>query len=346
MRVLRASDPSTSSRIGSAEHWASAPDGWPAVGSISPAQLAIMGLQGYSFLFAGSNDYYERFGEFDASPTVDQWEALLAARQAKIDRHCNFVSLFVPAKATCMADLYPALLPRAETAAHQGLRQRFADNPRMLFGKRLLELSAPGLRDSMHPWHYADTHWTQRGAAESFSEVLQAFGLPPLQIIRTALTEPDLTIGDLARRWPGRTLLEHTGYRLGLDAPEPTLSFDAASGIPVSALTGWRVVWSNPEACVDASLAIVGNSFCLTGWRNDGMVWWAARTFRTVTMIWSAAMPTDLLESLRPDYVLFQHVERFLGEVPEDRFTVEETDARFSAANTSGNAVDKRVLLG
>lgn len=345
MRMRREPETTRSLRFGSSEHWASAPYGWPEVGSISPAQLAIMGLHGYAFLFSGSNDYYERFGEFDASATVDRWEEVLARRQANLGQHCNFVSLFVPSKATCMSDLYPILLPHNETRSSHGMRQRLAGNPAFLFGERLRELSSSILRDSMHPWHYADTHWTQRGAVETFNEVLQAFGLEPLSFSRTEVGSPEPISGDLARLWPGLALLEHTSYRLGMDAPEPTLVFDIASGSSVSSLTGWRVVWSNPDAKVDASLAIVGNSFCSTGRRNDGIAWWAARTFRTVTMIWSPAIPTDLVPALRPDYVLFQHVERFLGEVPQDRFTVEETDSRFLTANASGSGVNKRVFL-
>lgn len=86
------------------------------------------------------------------------------------------------------------------------------------------------------------------------------------------------------------------------------------------------MVWGNPDANCSAHLAVVGNSFSGPGSKPEHLVWWFSRRFQRVTFIHSAGIPSDMVETVRPDVIAFQGLERFLYEVPSDSFTMDQMD--------------------
>jgi len=324
-------------RFGTDHHFATAPNGWPGVGVVSPCRTGIMGREGYAMLFGGSNGYFDQYARQDAQAVATGWAELTTRRHETLGRSCPMVTLFVPNKATCMPDCYPTLLPTTATPIFMKLGALLAPDPSVLFSNCLTEMSRPEQRREQSPWRFADTRWTDHGAAQTCNEILEAFGLPTIEIHRTQIAARRL-VADLGDRWPGLPIQEFTTVSAHADLPTPTLTFDPGSPLSVTSVTGYRVGWENPDAPIDATLLVVGNSFCATGVEPEQLTWWLARVFRSVSFIWSPAIPTDALKRFKPDYLLFQTVERFLPSIPQDTLTVDQSDRRFVTANSPTTA--------
>lgn len=313
-------------------HFVEAPKGLPRVGEISADRVAIMGRGGHAFLFAGSSGYYGLYGTRDQSEMAEQWLELFQNRQRACRDSCQIVSMVIPNKATCMRDLYPALLPNPETPIFRRLRDLASGDPALLFNRSLLEHSKPESRKRAQPWRYIDTHWTSAAAATAFNELLIAFGLPEVAH-RVVPVEPQLWPADLSSRWSDHPLWETMVAHATCDLPPPACVFDLAQETPGPSVTGRRVVWDNHEAPCEGTLLIVGNSFCYAGTAPEHLTWWAARYFRSVTFLHTADLPVDALSLIRPDFVLFQTVERFLPHLPSDRISVGELEMQYRKSN-------------
>lgn len=313
-------------------HHVTAPNGWPRIGEISPDRTVIMGRQGFVFLFSGTNNYYEMFGTPRDVPAADAWAELTAQRHRAAGRTSVMRSLFLPNKASCLPDLYPALLPNPEIPLFSQMKSLMRGDRSVLFGNRLAELAAVDHRSAAHPWRFADSHWSPRGAHETFNEVVSSFGLARLPV-RWVAQDSQYVSADLENRWPGRPLREFRDVMPTGDWATPTLAFDSGGGRELTAITGRRLVWENPTPLVDASVLLIGNSFCFLGTDPGQLTWWAARMFRTTTFLHSNAVPADAIAAIRPDFVLFQTVERFVHRVPTDALSLGDLDRTFQLAN-------------
>jgi hypothetical protein len=300
--------------------------GFPPVGTVSSDRVAIFGRQQYAFLFGGSTGYFAMYGRSGDDRVAQGWAELLDRRHRAFAPHGAAVSVVLPNKTTCLADLYPIALPCSELGYSVELRRNLSDRSDVLFCDSLRRLSLPEHRDTHVPWRFIDTHWTPRGARATFEEILAAFGLtvPPANLVEV---EPTYRYGDLSTRWPATPVFEVISTRYEVDLPEPALEFDLLpSGVIPTAVTGRRMVWTNPDAPVDAHLAIIGNSYCGPGTDQDQLSWWFSRTMRKVTFVHTGSIPSDLMQSVKPDLLLFQQVERFLPTFPDDNLCLAEIE--------------------
>lgn len=312
------------------------PELWPQVGRISSDKVATIGLNNFAFLFQGSNQYYDAYAAQRTHERAAQWAELTDARHSQFAASgTQFLSVFVPNKATSLNELYPFLLHTRETPHWTTLKQILRNNSGVLYFDEP-EAEFSGRRwTSTTFWQRVGSHWTTVGCLAAVNRILLRLGLDELD---PPIVEADIEFwGDLSSRWSSTQIRErvHLAIPDGVPLPglpEPNVSFD--SGVvqaKVPGVVGRRVTWQNPEARYPARISIIGNSFSGPGERPEHIAWWMSRLFKHVTFIHSNDIPSDLMELERPDVVIFQGLERFFNIVPNDKRSIADLDRAYAS---------------
>jgi hypothetical protein len=284
------------------------------------------------FLYGGTNDHfasYSRVREQGSNANGQGWANLTAQRHARLSTSVQMLSLFVPNAATCLSDLYPLPLDRVPTPGWEEMRRLLQDDAGAMFCDDLFEASLPANRFESSPWQLTDSHWSDYGSLLVANSILQRLAVDPLEF-RWIECEPQFIAGDLGSRF-GDTVGMQVVRQIGCDLPTPRCVFDSGDGSLDGASMGRRVEWECQEARIDASMLVVGNSFSGTGLSRNHLVYWFSRLFRRTVFLHAASIPTDVVDSYRPDIVLFQGLERFMRLVPVDDYTAEQCEAVYEA---------------
>jgi hypothetical protein len=301
-------------------------------GDISLDRIATVGADQMLFLYGGTNDHfasYSRVREQGSNANGQGWANLTAQRHARLSTSVQMLSLFVPNAATCLSDLYPLPLDRVPTPGWEEMRRLLQDDAGAMFCDDLFEASLPANRFESSPWQLTDSHWSDYGSLLVANSILQRLAVDPLEF-RWIECEPQFIAGDLGSRF-GDTVGMQVVRQIGCDLPTPRCVFDSGDGSLDGASMGRRVEWECQEARIDASMLVVGNSFSGTGLSRNHLVYWFSRLFRRTVFLHAASIPTDVVDSYRPDIVLFQGLERFMRLVPVDDYTAEQCEAVYEA---------------
>jgi len=173
----------------------------------------------------------------------------------------------------------------------------------------------PGQDD---PWLRHDSHLSASGALALIRALLPRLSVDPSVLSDVVLGRHTLINGDLGRRF------------FGIDLWDPQLEPDDVAAWPSREIAphvvedppggrhiGSRLHWRNNEALIDASILVFGNSFFGSGQSAGKLSWWFARLFKDFEFVWDPAFDVDHLRRRKPDLVVGQTIERFLGRVPE-----------------------------
>ena len=309
------------------------PESWPPLAAVSEDRVAVMGHDCRAFLYQGSNDYLQNYFDEAQRSLGNEWLNLLTKRQKYFNSpNVKNICLFVPNKATSISHLYPYPIPDGGTVIWRRLREL-----RTLDSQVLLAFDDPSLARTEREllWARVDSHWSTTGCLYAVNEVLQALGLETFTIEINANLQ--VVAGDLSERWHGYYIQEERcdGSVSALENISPKLAFDNGKAKPGMGVQGRRVEWVFPEAKYDLRLCVVGNSFSGPGLTKGEMVWWFARLFSSVTFIHSGGIPTDLVEKVKPDLLVFQGLERFLKVVPLDNFQLQTLDELYKGSPVS-----------
>jgi hypothetical protein len=107
---------------------------------------------------------------------------------------------------------------------------------------------------------------------------------------------------------PPRALSRFGAEPLLVEATEP----------PGGGHVGRREHWRAEGAPSARSLLVFGNSVCGSAGAGQNLLsGWLARWFAEYRFHWQPEVDWALVEALRPDILLCQTVERFMGRVPE-----------------------------
>lgn len=297
------------------------------IGDISSDRVATVGADQRLFLFEGSNDHYRAYAkanEFISIENGRKWADLTAQRQAKSSESLQVLSLFVPNPASCMPDLYPMPLGTCPTPAWSEMRRLLSVDNGVLFCQELFDASTPENREVEFPWSPSDSHWSEFGALLVANSILRRLTVSPIDAHRISV-DPVFFAGDLGHRF-GEGVGVFATESLEFDLPTPSCVYDSGHGSLAGASMGRRVEWSCPDAPMPLSLVVVGNSFAGTGLNRLHLVYWLSRVFQRTVFLHGSSIPTDVVDAYRPDILLFQGLERFLGVVPFDGFTAEECE--------------------
>jgi len=291
------------------------------VGTRSGDGAALLGRDGQIFLVGGRNRLLEEYARTDDDPRpralAAAWVALMARRRARLEAAgARYAQVILPETLTLLPHLFPHPV-RTPGAILRGIEAGLRHEPGAAACCVSARHALGNVRDPAETVLKTDSHLSPYGTWTAFRAILEHLGLP-------AGPEPDFgtrraASGDLALRFFGVPILD---LRRETDPAAPGFAFGRAELTfhrpAPGGHVGFSQSWRNPDAPIDASLLVLGNSYCGPADVHQGrMSWWFARWFRSYHFVWHAHVPAGLVERLGPDIVVCQTVERFLIEVPE-----------------------------
>jgi alginate O-acetyltransferase complex protein AlgJ len=295
-----------------------------------PDDLIHCGIEGWLFLVGGSNNVLRYYTEPEAfsDRLVSSWLDLLRARRKRCAGiGATYTHLIAPEKLTIYHEFFagelsfirdcPALrLPRA--AKEAGLGDAIVD-PVPFFNQQ---------KDSFQLYWKTDTHWSFHGCFCAYQMLCHHLGARPnSDIVRGRLRSGDIVL-DLGAKLdpPPRErfrLIEFIKHARRI-ATNPMVNFKERyhRENDIGLHVGSNVVFvNNHRDAVDKSVVLFGDSFA--EYRSHLLTGMLAETFREVHFVWSISLDWSYIERVKPDIVVTEAAERFMGQVPNDRFDLD-----------------------
>lgn len=300
---------------------------WFPVGLRSADGQVVLGHDGHLFLLAGSNGEAARLGEDPAQRArlVEAWLALLEARRARCAAAgLRFLQLVVPEKAALVPDLLPDPARGGPSPFLLAFEEAVAARPQLaactVSGLAALRAAARARQE--HPAcmvRRLDSHPSPAGMHALARAVLERLGATPPDL-GPRFVRPRLGDGDLRVHFLPEPCFEEVPH-----APDRALARFGAEPAVVEAEVpehgghiGRRELARAAGAPSPARMLAFGNSVCGTvAARQNLLSGWLARWFAEYRFHWQPALDWAVVEACRPDIVLCQTVERFMGRVPE-----------------------------
>ncbi len=282
---------------------------WPTLGLVSTDETAIVGKDGWLFLYQGSNRYFSGyFSSPEDSRMADIWSAYIDnARKILHEMNVKFYFSLVPNKASVLPDLYPFELPRAITGRAARVLARLDPTEQDGFESIRANINRHAI------FRRNDTHLTEFGNLLLAHSMLRGVGLElPWHHYDFAVVRCVHHDGDLGHRFrPAATEVLRR-----LQHPLQTAAVTRRDGaIRRGAHLGSGYEASNPQAPAALRLLIFGNSFVehLPSW---GSAMQLCASVKTVRFVWWPGIDFAEVKAWAPDAVVFQTCERFLNRDP------------------------------
>lgn len=288
------------------------------VGTQSPDGSAVVGLRGHLFLTGGSNSLLSQYqAPVDGTliSQVDRWVDLFAQRREQCEvRGISYLQTVLPEKLTVLRADAPLQID-GPSPLFRELESRLRGKHFYVSGLKPFELWS----SEDDPYLTTDTHLSATGAQRVFANLAARIDpqlVPVIHAIR--MDEIRYAAGDLTERF-GLPILSRivepseaqvSAYGEGLTMVEKHFP-------PTNGSIGRRFRWVNDTAPSAHKVLVFGNSFFSIGDFAGQLSWWGKHLFREFHFHWGPDVDWDLVDELRPDIVLGQTVERFLGRVPE-----------------------------
>lgn len=279
---------------------------WAKPGTISPDEVAIVGQGGFLFLLNGSNSYYEAYDQCldDAAYQSSAWISYASTLADCCERiGSKFILTIVPNKATLLNDYYP--LP---------LKYGITPRLRNIVGEGAAHIHVPidhMKGRSPDTWFRRnDTHFTYFGNINYVNSILEKLDIDASLEINNNLHDID-HIGDLGIKFPDQM---RERVRFPIEDISLGEKIDIVDGAGMH--TGVTYENYNADAMTEKSVIMFGNSFSerIPSW---GMSPYLTRIFKRYFFHWGGEVDMNLVENLRPDYVILQTCERFLSSIPK-----------------------------
>ncbi|MBV1780723.1 hypothetical protein KRR55_16530 [Paeniglutamicibacter sp. ABSL32-1] len=292
------------------------------IGLRSRDNAAQLGHDGHIFLTEGSNNLLARYKEPEdleeqkqLAQETQAWVNLIRERNEKITGNgMGFVQIVIPEKLTAMKELAPVHIA-GPTPLFAKLEEALVSEQYWISGLGIFE----NWEGPIPPWQRNDSHNSAAGSL-AITRALIA-GLPGCVtdvLDDVPLVNRSYRDGDLAERFFGLPLWDEH-----LD-PEPEFLAESGKGIdnvtaynPAKGHLGTHMVWRNSKAPIQKSVVVFGNSFFGQSANSPAKLgWWFARLFAEYHLVWKPEIDYDYIDTAKPDYVIAQTIERFLGRFP------------------------------
>ncbi|WDF32267.1 hypothetical protein PTW37_10310 [Arthrobacter agilis] len=291
--------------------------GFP-VGLRSGDDLAQIGRDGHLFLTGGTNALRDQYKEpHDESEVLAmevrarKWEAALAdSGLALAEMGIPFLTTIIPEKLTALRKLAPLPID-GPTPLYRRLLELLRETPYHLDVLPLFET----WECHIEAWQKNDTHCSPAGSLAITRAILDRLpGIDRGLVDDVALSDLEYRNGDLAGKFFDIPLWDRQ-YRPAPDALGPSRIENVYSYSPGN-FVGSHNIWENSLAPNNKKVVVFGNSFFSGVESPTRLGWWFSRLFREYHMKWDNAVDLDYVRDVRPDYVIFQTIERFLVRPP------------------------------
>lgn len=279
------------------------------VGEISEDRSAVVGLDGWCFIYEGSNNYRGSYQNMSLAPLGDQWARLIEERQRICDAlGARFVQLIIPNKATLM----PVNFPEPLEAGITKVLERLLDAaPKANLLCPVEQMRQPSLREVI--FRRNDSHLTVAGNALLAELVLEAVGVAPISSSCIEVLKVNHT-GDLGGKFslPISESIFAPRFDTGLLDEQKIEKIDETI---VEGFNGNQQTFSSLGTPIKKTILVIGNSFFerTPGW---GMSPIFAAIFDRFSFYWSSDFKIELIHAYKPDIVIAQTCERFLTKLP------------------------------
>lgn len=281
----------------------------PRVGTMSADGVAVIGYDGYLFLYSGSNVLIDQYKKRDPE-RENKWLRLFGNNIAYFEnRSTAFLQVIIPEKQTMVPGCFPVAI-ETPTHTYKVIRE-YLNSP----AASKFSIDAYDILDKKSKrkqvFKKADTHMAYHGVESIICAIFTKLGYePPVLPIKFYRIWKE---GDLGQKFLTTVLAED------LEVPDedswafakikPKLIFDNKLE---DKHVGIKRIYTNDKAVVDKYVMVFGSSS--TGGGDDPLhlLWWLSRYFSKVYFIWQINIEFDLIEQEKPDIVLFQTIERFL----------------------------------
>lgn len=295
-----------------------------------------VGRDGWLFLTAGSNNV---IGQFSRSGLMRRRVRAWARRVAARVRRCaeldaQYLHVIVPEKLTVYDHRLDGLKVAVRLSPAVRLRRALLFRPRARRACLDLVRTFRAARDEADLFFRTDSHWSFAGCALAYREICAACGATA----RDDWPEPHAHLvraGDLGGKfvppitesWPLRSL-QRDSVRVHAS---PIVRAREAAGRADTLHVGSHVIYRNTSDRADPRrIVLFGDSYA--HFAPIMLTVLLAETFAEVHFLWSSSLDWSYVARVRPDLVIGQVAERFMFQVPDDRFDLEAYAAeRFGA---------------
>lgn len=301
------------------------------------AEHVHVGQDGWLFLTAGSNNVVGQFSRSRLmARRVRGWRRLLLSRLRGCDAlGAQYLHVIVPEKLTVYdhklsaglavkVRLSPAWRLRRSLFWHRRARRACLD----LVG------AFRSLRDTRDLYYRTDSHWSFEGCTTAYRLICAACGAAPVDLASEPEERREIA-GDLGSKltpprsemWSIRSLRRHAERIYA----SPIVRLREQTGRANTLHVGAHVVFRNDAPGIDPrKVVLFGDSYA--HFAPIMLTAFIAETFTEVHFVWSSAIDWGYLERVRPDLVIGQVAERFMFQLPDDRFDLDAYAAeRFGA---------------
>jgi hypothetical protein len=284
-------------------------------GLISPDKSAVLGREGFGFIYLGANrltEMYKCEDQGHINAVTDAWQSVFSNRVDKlVESDIQYVQTIIPDKQSLIPDLYPYPLntPTPHLAA---IELRVLNEP-IMANRYVSALTAFQSAMRLSVFRKMDSHLAPYGAFTLFRAFVETMG-------EASIDEPEFTreriiLPDLAMKFVGVPF-----YDIQLEAVEPEFARHRVKVDDFAPYTnhngGRRVVWQNPAAPIGKSVIAFGNSFFSLGGFQGELSWWMSIYCKEFHFVWSPDVDFSYVQDKKPDVVICQTIERFLDKVP------------------------------
>lgn len=279
------------------------------LGEISEDRSAVVGHDGWCFIYEGSNNYRGTYQDIHLARMGDQWARLIEDRQQMCESHgITFAQIVIPNKATLMPENFPEPLEAGMTTVLQRLLDA-APQANLLCPVEQMR------QDSFKEiiFRRNDSHLTVAGNALLSDLILEAVGVAP--IVSSCIEAFKVcNNGDLGSKFSPPISESFWAPRFDAGLLDEQ-KLDKINEIIAEGLTGTQQTFCNLEAPIKKRILVVGNSFFerIPSW---GMSPIFAAIFDSFGFYWAPNLSPELINAFRPDIVVAQTCERFLTRLP------------------------------
>ena len=281
---------------------------YPPLGTISRDLSAVVGKNGWLFLFGGGNDYYRQYATtaVDAQGIADEWLELYRCRESKIrELGVRPVQIILPNKIGRYRDHFPFPTFDRFTGAFRAIHD-------VLPEFALADLFDATVEDVFYK---ADSHLNIYGNHVLYRWLLRRMGVDNVPIPYATTSKKMLKLGDLGNKFEPNILEVCSVPDLGIGRDRATKIFERVP--PKGGNVGYRAVWRNEHAPIDRRVCVFGNSFFERG-QFGTLSWFMKETFSWFCFNWTDRVEYSLIKKDRYDFVIAQTIERFLPRVPTE----------------------------
>jgi hypothetical protein len=279
------------------------------IGEISADKSAIIGKDGWCFIYEGSNNYRNSYFDYTNLKVGDEWVELIKNRRLLCENlGIPFIQLIVPNKATLIPEKFPDKLGYGISVILQRLLSNIPD-PSLLCP--ILDLKEPNIKFNVYRKN--DSHLTILGNVIIADLILNKLNLN-FQINSELILNTVSHIGDLGSKFQNKIeeFFLAPNFQNGFLAQA---FINKTNETLVDGLVGTAQSFVNNNFFINKSVLVFGNSFFerCPSWGISPIF---ASLFRNYHFIWSSDVDESQIKLLNPDIVIAQTCERFLNKLP------------------------------